>query len=338
MINSAPADKPALPRPEPKEATTFFHVLFDEPLICVISSGILFESGVQIAYNLAKGRPCHVLVQPAWHLIPQLKGLVLHVAALKTKAPHVHITFMCTTLMEFEAVQRLQMNALLIHKNAFLDEKIFNPGIHPPKRYSAVHNANVERFKRHWLAFGVPNLALITYNWREGKPKTEEIAGYQHLAYSNFDPQNPNDIQFLKPPVVADIVRSSFCGLILSEEEGANNASTEYLMCGIPVVSTASQGGRDEFFDAENSRIVQASPKAVEAAVAEFNQLKLDPAEIHAKVMKKIRVHRSHLLTWLEQITGKDLFEQADENLWIPQFTNKLRKTVRVKIGNSSNQ
>ena len=60
--------------------------------------------------------------------------------------------------------------------------------------------------------------------------------------------------------------------------------------------------------------------------------MKSNPTEIHLKVMEKIRIHRSHLISWLEKITGINLFEQADENLWIPQFTNKLRKTVKLNI------
>ena len=338
MTNSASPQPTSSALPTVKETNTFFHILFKEPFICVISSGDLFETGVLLASSLAAGRTCHILVQPAWHLIPQMHNLARRVTELKAKNPSLDFTVMCTTLVEFEAVKNLNLNALHIHKNAFLDEKIFNPGINPTKKYSAVHIANVEPFKRHWLAFGIPNLALITYSYREGIANTEEISGYKNIAFSNFDPKHPEAIKFLKPQVVADVVRASHCGVILSEVEGANNASTEYLMCGIPVVSTPSKGGRDEFFDSENSRIVQPLPEAVEAAVTEFNEMELNPAEIHFNVMKKIRVHRARLLEWLEQMTGNNLFEQADENLWIPQFTNKLRQTVRLKIGIASNQ
>ena len=38
-------------------------------------------------------------------------------------------------------------------------------------------------------------------------------------------------------------------GIILSEVEGANYASIQYLLAGLPVVSTKSKGGRDVFFD-----------------------------------------------------------------------------------------
>ena len=67
-------------------------------------------------------------------------------------------------------------------------------------------------------------------------------------------------------------------GLCLSEEEGAMFASIEYLLCGLPVVSTPNMGGRDFFFDEKFSQTVDPSEEAVRVGVEKMISLRLDPA------------------------------------------------------------
>ena len=45
--------------------------------------------------------------------------------------------------------------------------------------------------------------------------------------------------------------------------EGANYSSSEYLLCGLPVVSTESSGGRDYWFDDYNSIICKPNEDSV---------------------------------------------------------------------------
>ena len=311
---------------------TYFHTLFDLPGITpvyVISSGVLFESGVKLAISFSRGRVCHVLVQPAWHLLPHAQLLSESVTRLSTSAPNLQFTFMATTIKETECLLAHGLNAINIHKNAFLDDRIFFPKNDSIKSFAAVHVANTEAFKRHRLAWGIRNLALITYAYRF-PIDFKEVNGYRSLGFTNISPNRNEGIRVLKPNEVADILRRSGCGVILSAEEGSNNASTEYLMCGIPVLSTPSEGGRDEFFDPRHVRIVQPNPNEIEEVVTEMNDCSIDPFEIHYSVMLKVIEHRTRLLCWLSNVTGIDLNSQADKNAWIPQFTNKLRNTVRL--------
>ena len=57
-------------------------------------------------------------------------------------------------------------------------------------------------------------------------------------------------------------------GLCLSEREGAMFASTEYLLSGLPVVSTPSTGGRHVYYDEEYCWTVPPDPRSVAEAVA----------------------------------------------------------------------
>ena len=74
-------------------------------------------------------------------------------------------------------------------------------------------------------------------------------------------------------------------------------ASVQYLLAGLKVVTTPSEGGRDEFFDAEYVDVVTASPDAVAAGVRrQVLSDRLDPLEIHCRTVAKMKAHRERLL------------------------------------------
>ena len=65
-------------------------------------------------------------------------------------------------------------------------------------------------------------------------------------------------------------------GLCLSKSEGAMFASIEYLLCGLPIVSTKSVGGRDIFFTDENCIIADLHSGLIRGKIAESVQHWLD--------------------------------------------------------------
>ena len=67
------------------------------------------------------------------------------------------------------------------------------------------------------------------------------------LAYSNYRPSS-GVLHLLDVEQVRRILVQSHCGLALSTEEGAMYASGEYLLAGLPVVTTAL-GGALEIVD-----------------------------------------------------------------------------------------
>lgn len=101
----------------------------------------------------------------------------------------------------------------------------------------------------------------------------------------------------------AEIVRANTrarVGLCLSEVEGAMLASIQYLLCGLPVVTTPSRGGRAVFFDAQNSVVVTPEPKAVAAGVRELITRKIDPSAIRGRTIERMAEHRQRLIACVE--------------------------------------
>ena len=306
---------------------TFFFKLLQDPLVFVISSGWTFSAGISICQQESQGRPCRVLVQCSWyvpHIIAEIEDF------RRTAGPqcrHMLFTYLCPTRSDVEFLNRRGFDSLNIHHNAFIDERKFALAQSTEKRYSAVHNANLMKFKRHRLAWGVQNIALITYD-PNGENSFDEIDGYRDLAFTNRG--QSGTIESLNEKEVCKIVNESRCGLILSEIEGANFASTEYLLCGIPIVSTPSLGGRDEFFDPRHVKIVEPLAEAIEEAVTQWCERAPPSQEIRESILKKCRMHRERLLHWLCAVSGQNLFTNIDHNFWSPLFTEKLRNWVIV--------
>ena len=152
---------------------------------------------------------------------------------------------------------------------------------------------------------------------------------YRCLSYVNYTQDGGH--RRLGAAGVRRVLSRSRCGLLLSAAEGATNATMEYFLCGIPLVTTPAEGGREVMYDPRHVAVVEPDPAAVEAAVAAFQVHAPDPLEIRAAALARARPHRARLIAWLSQIAGRDLGPLADGNLWLPQFRDKLRQVWSIE-------
>ncbi len=305
--------------------TTTFIVLWREPLVCVISAGWGSGWGARMAVQMAEGRECHIITRLTNRVDIVAADLAGLNEGLKREAPNVRLWSLVPYQSDAPVVEALGVGAIWATPTAFVDERIYYPQLEQPKLYDAVHNARTDADKRHELAFGVNNLALITYPAFAGSEPVNVLAArYRSLSYVNWSDATGH--RFLDPPDVRRLVSQSRCGLVLSAVEGANNASVEYFLCGIPLVTTPSEGGRDVMYDSRHVTVVEPAAPAVEAAVAAYQASAPDPLDIRAAVLAKARPHRERLIAWLSERAGRDLTPLADGNLWLPQFHDKLRQ------------
>ena len=108
------------------------------------------------------------------------------------------------------------------------------------------------------LASDVDRLALITVLGNE-EYYAEMRETLSHADWVNFDAGDK--YEYLSQAQINHVLNRSKVGLILSAFEGNNKASIEYLLSGLPVVSTPSKGGRDVFFDPDYCAIVDSLPR-----------------------------------------------------------------------------
>lgn len=208
---------------------------------------------------------------------------------------------------------------------AFLDEGLFRilPG---PRPYGAVLNSKPLAFKRHHLSRLVENKIFITYDTRE-----PDVGKTAKVAIEEFAPREV----FRNRPEeeVVRLLNQSRVGLLLSEVEGACYASLEYLLCGLPVVSTRCEGGREEFYDETNAIIVEPTEEAVRDGVREalrrLREGEMKRAEIRRGTMRRVRGFRRAFAKVLQGILDAHGRQGVDAQEWLAATLagdNKLRR------------
>jgi glycosyltransferase involved in cell wall biosynthesis len=164
-------------------------------------------------------------------------------------------------------------------------------------------------YKRHQLAAKIESLALITYRYGGTHQSDHEREIRSLLAHAAWVVDAQTDGQKATAADVARHYNQSRVGLCLSAVEGAMFASIEYLLCGLPVVTTRSTGGRDAFFDPDYVETVDDDPEAVRQGVANLIARAPGAASIRACTLEKMEEHRQRL---------RDLLKDTVPQLEIP--------------------
>ena len=198
----------------------------------------------------------------------------------------------------------------IINQNCFLDENLFSIKDNE-KIYDAIYTARRASFKRHHLASQVKNLALIA-----GSNHGGEIVNLPEHVYLN-------EVQLEPEEVIVKLSESSV-GLILSEFEGACYSSSEYLLCGLPVVSTESKGGRNIWYNSYNSIICESNPEAVAQAVSKLKSYQRDPFVIRDMHIRLANYFRSEFIELHQDILKKANDNSSAHDWFRGNFMHKL--------------
>lgn len=150
---------------------------------------------------------------------------------------------------------------MIFNHNCLIDEDKFIVYSNVPKQYDFIYNAAFTPYKRHDLCLDLQNGVLVTYepmnnNFRYEGKHLEEYYEFmiQQLQQYNFLPNVfMSNYRFLDTDEICKLMNKSYCGLCLSSIEGAMGTSMEYLLCGLPVITTPNYGGRNYFLKSTNS-------------------------------------------------------------------------------------
>jgi glycosyltransferase involved in cell wall biosynthesis len=233
----------------------------------------------------------------------------------RIRRPLHRFVFLCNDERELAAHRAAGLDAILCNHNAFLDEDLFTPG-DDAKQYSAVYTAAIVDWKRHELARLIDSCVHITYGRDRftERETLDQLAALERLMPSHRFPNPIVDgrLMRLQPREVAMLLRQSRCGLCLSAEEGAMFASMEYLLAGLPVVSTPSAGGRDTFADSAYWLTVAPDAEAVADGVRQMIARDIAPERIRSTTLTRIMEHRARLRTAVTTATDGKVQLPAD--------------------------
>ena len=214
-------------------------------------------------------------------------------------------------------------NSIFCNQNCFIDYTKFNTE-NTEILYDAVMNCRPELWKRPYLAEEIDNLSYIkgaTYGQKEIYDYTKLTPKFMNEKIINMDK-------------VIEIYNKSYCGLIFSESEGACYSSSEYLLCGLPVISTESRGGRNTWYTKNNSIIVEPDKTKVKEAV------EICIKNIKNNIFNKEDIRNSHieLSNSMRNIFNKciqNVFDTHNINInateyWDTNYFHKMKYNVNT--------
>lgn len=233
----------------------------------------------------------------------------------KLKLNKANFFFLCNEELEKQNLERYGFRCEVINHNCWLDEN-FIQATPAEKKYNAVLIARKARSKRHFLANQVRKLALICGGQTHGGQPINYM-----MPAAVYRPKHR-----LPPEKVFAVMRQSYCGLALSAEEGACFSSSEYLLAGIPVVSTASRGGRDIWYNDYNSIICEDNPAKVAEAVEFFVTNPRDPERLRRDHLEIALQHRFRFTQLLQSVFDAYAIALDAQEYFRSTFYHKMRK------------
>jgi len=298
----------------------FAQILSTSPLIVFTSINdhrLPLGLASAIGAKLADRRATFVL-SPAWSLEaagggPNILGRNVrrHAVAYQRRFQKHSLIIACNTTRESEIMEGAGLQAHLINKNTTVSEKIFRPLQSETIEFDAVYNARFHRVKRHFLAEEIERVAYIGYcagrrqdlDYALGTIASIRAREPRHRIFNEFADRLP---EWMAPDKVNAVYNRAAVGLCLSAIEGANVASMEYLLAGLPVVSTHNRGGRDVFFDPEYCLSVRPDPRAVRDAVDALKARAIPRDYVRARSLAKVQRARARFLDLLNECLTRD--------------------------------
>ena len=243
-------------RPDSLARNIFFS---SKDLTIVVMEGL--SSAIRIIESMTKKRTknCYYFFSLSWYKTYKSfqKELKFISEILGTNIDVKKFICMANTPEEAKAARSSGMiYSDLINHNCWLNFNLFCNRNLKTRSFDMVCNARPEKWKRVYLASEVKRLAII-----QGRLNRKD----DFFDYTTMKPAYLNRDR-ITPERVNELLNSSECGRCFSSQEGACYSSSEYLLSGLPVVSTYSTAGRNIFHEDYNSIIVDPDPHAINEA------------------------------------------------------------------------
>ncbi|HZP20830.1 MAG TPA: glycosyltransferase [Bauldia sp.] len=299
-------DAPGSPTGNADDPEVVGAVLSVDPPIVYTSMGWPDRMGWISAYAASCGEgPAAFLIYQMWHLADDLAGkfVIANLRRYRRAHPRHELIMLCNAPDEVETLSSFGEEALLLNHNLTVSEAVFRPLPGVEIEFDAIYSARPVRDKRIELAAEIERVAYLCYVpvklVGEG---ARVLAGMQarapaHVILNRLEGGRPIR---LRAGGVNQAYNRAAVGLCLSEVEGAMMSSIEYMLAGLPIVSTPSRGGRDFFFDPEYCLIVPPDPRAVREGVAALKARQIPRDHVRQKTLAKIEPQRRAFLALLD--------------------------------------
>lgn len=268
-----------------------------------------------------------IFIAPSWHCTE----LVIKIAKNKE---FNNIVILANSESDKEFYEKkLDNDILFVNNNAFLNENnysIYDYKNNIIKKYDLIINSCYRSFKNVNIAELCKNTIHIGYNVVNSP---DEIIMPRFGYMANFTNKNQRiyDVEkykFVDKKELVNYMHESYVGGIFSQVEGACLASSEYLLCGMPVITPYCNGGREIWYNNENHVKCVLNKKDVYSKVMMTKDMiinnKFNPNKIRNDHIKKSNEHRSRLIDYINEYYKDKLIDDKFEPIVFDDVKDKL--------------
>lgn len=244
-----------------------------------------------------------VLLQLGYeHETPELAAHLGEVVArFKDMAKGARVIAMGNCEKECAALETVGVETRFIHQNCFLDERRYRP-MGRARPYDAAYIARLTPCKRHELM--PPEIASRLLLMGCATKIYDSERDYADMVYSRYSAAKV--MPTFSGARISEYLGLAKCGLVLSAREGASFCSSEYFLCGLPVVDTPALGGRSALYPEEFVRYAESSTASVAEGIAHWAANRPDPWKVRAAWLAKAVPHREAFRRLVRELTGRD--------------------------------
>ena len=219
---------------------------------------------------------------------------------------------LCNSQTEKKTCDKLKVYSAFINKNCFLNEKLYFIDESIEKKYDGIYSTSFSNRKRLDLCNNLDNIGILL---KYKKTPNELI---HSLNIINKETISENEI--------FKYYNQAKFGLCLITQDNSSNANAEYLLCGLPVISVTSYGGRNVWYNKYNSIIIDSNKesllKGIEVCLNNIKNGKFNSELIRRKQIILMNEFRSKFIKIISIMIGFSY--EACEILFKDKFKNKL--------------
>lgn len=200
-----------------------------------------------------------VLLTVSWYL--KTEGSVEYILSF---SDNYEIIILANTIEEHKFYcDNFKNECLFINQNAFTHETAFFIEENVEKKYDLFVNSAFCNYKRLEFTKLINNVVYL------GRyPEYYDVKNInlnENVSFLNFKDNivTKENHRWVFDEEINKISNESLMGGIFSDTEGACFSSSQYLLCGLPVISTKCKGGREVWYNEKNMIYCDDTPESV---------------------------------------------------------------------------
>ena len=190
---------------------------------------------------------------------------------------YLQTIILCNSQREKTVCDKLKVYSAFVNKNCFLDESIYKIDESIQKEFDGIYSTSYNNRKRLDLCCNMNNVKVLL-NYKNSLIPNEALKSLNILNTETI-PDNE----------VYKYYNKAKFGLCLITQDDSSNANAEYLLCGLPVISVESAGGRSVWYNNYNSIIVDPNKESLEKGI-EVCLRKIESGKFNSELIRRKQI------------------------------------------------